>query len=63
MNIQTLKELAAANNKLPDNAFLAYEGVEVAQFYFDMRQGIELANGLSIMACSIEAKDFSLCFD
>lgn len=63
LDIQVLKALAAANNKLPDNAFLAYEGVEVAEFNFDMCQGIELVNGVAIKASFIQRSAFSLRFD
>lgn len=63
LNSQVLKALAAANNKLPDNAFLAYEGVEVAEFNFDMCQGIELVNGVVIKASFIQQNAFSLRFD
>lgn len=63
MYIQVLKALAEANIKLPENAFLAYEGVEIAEFNFDMCQGIELVNGASIKASFIQLNSFSLCFD
>lgn len=63
MDIQTLKALAAANKKLPDNAFFAYEGIEVAEFNFTMKLGIELVNGTSVGVSSIQPARFSLYFD
>lgn len=63
MDIQVLNALSAANNKLPENAFLAYKGVEVAEFYFDMCQGIELVNGDYVKAPFIQKNAFSLRFD
>ncbi|MFD3435454.1 hypothetical protein [Alteromonas macleodii] len=63
MNETDLKALSAANNRLPHNAYFAYEGTEVIEFNFLFSVGIELLNGRKLKASAIQSCAFSLRFD
>ena len=63
MSETDLKALSSANNKLPHNAYFAYEGIEVIGFNFHFSVGIELLNGAMLKASAIQPRGFSLRFD
>ena len=60
MNIDVLKCLAAVSVKLPKNAYLTYENIEISTFF---SQEIELTNGVIIDCWSINEKYISIQFD
>ena len=63
MDMIELKALSAANGRLPSNAYFAYEGIEVIEFYFVPSIGIELVNGRTLSARAIKPCAFTLRFD
>ncbi|WP_394222703.1 hypothetical protein [Alteromonas gracilis] len=63
MDMTELKALSAANSRLPSNAFFAYQGIEVIEFNFFLRVGIELVNGKTLCGNAINPRAFTLKFD
>ena len=63
MDMTELKALSAANGRLPNNAYFAYEGIEVIEFNFLPSMGIELVNGKMLSAGVIKPCAFTLRFD
>jgi hypothetical protein len=63
MNKSDLKRLSLANSRLPDNAYFAYEGIEVIEFHFLHTAAIELVNGVTLNAEAIVNDEFTMRFD
>ena len=63
MNVSDLTALAAANAKLPENAFFAYNNIEVIEFETHPGNIIELIDGTLISAAWIRVDAISFHFD
>ncbi len=63
MQLKILLKLSAANNRLPDNAYFAYQNNEIFDFIFKPVPGIQLSDDTFIDVANINEREFTLAFD
>jgi len=63
MQLKVLSQISAANNKLPDDAYFAYQNIEIFEFILKVRPGIQLKNDTFIEVTNLSPRAFSFAFD
>lgn len=63
MNFETLSKLRAANIRLPDNSYFAYQGIEISDFRLKPRPGVELEGGGWVSLANVDFKAITFHFD
>ncbi|AEF04874.1 hypothetical protein [Alteromonas naphthalenivorans] len=63
MNFKNFLKLRAAGNRLPDDAYLAYNNIEIYGFSVKPIPGIELDDSSFVKATDINRRAITLRFD
>lgn len=63
MDLETLSKLRAANIRLPDNSYFAYQDTEISDFRVKPKPGVELEGGGWVSLANVNVRAIAFHFD